>query len=81
MSSGCVYKRIPLGISISLLYYDKFMVCISVKGIVIFISAWALCVVRSTDSGNAKASKGGTATGGSRFFYVRSAAFICDAPC
>ncbi len=44
------------------------MVCISVKGIVIFISAWALCVVRSTDSGNAKASKGGTATGGSRFF-------------
>lgn len=38
------------------------------KGIAIFISAWALCVVRSTDSGNAKASKGGTATDGSRFF-------------
>lgn len=37
----------------------------------VIISVWALCVVRSTNSGNAKASKGGTATGGSRFFYVR----------
>lgn len=58
MSSGCVYMRIPFRCRLS----------VSVREFVIFISAWALNVARSTVMGIPEPPKVGRVTTVSRFF-------------